>query len=61
MKYVIIIIFFSSQHFEKELKDKENQNKVLTNDNISLSIRLDEILNENQTLKNDIDLMKTSL
>lgn len=39
----------------------EYQNKLLVYDNSSINKKLEEILNENQTLKDEIVVMRTSL
>jgi len=53
--------FYFSQRYETELKEMENQNLLITNQNKSMNDNLNEIITKNQTLEDEIAILKASL
>jgi len=53
--------FYFSQHFETERRGMENQNLLLINQNKSMSENYDELRIKNQTLGDELNVLKTSL
>jgi len=53
--------FYFSQCFETEQREMENQNLLLINQNKSMNEKYNELRTKNQTLEDELNLLKTSL
>lgn len=53
--------FYFSQCFETERREMENQNLLLINQNKSMNEKYDELRTKNQTLEDELNVLKTSL
>jgi len=53
--------FYFSQRFETELREMENQNLLIINQNKSMNENFNEIRIKNQTLEDELTVLKASL
>lgn len=60
-KQVNLSSFYFSQHVQKESKEMEHQILLFDNQNESTDVNYNDILNNNQSLKNECDELLTSL
>ncbi|XP_022182336.1 putative leucine-rich repeat-containing protein DDB_G0290503 isoform X2 [Myzus persicae] len=54
-------VLYLNQRFETELREKENQNLLLINQNKSMNEKFDEIGTKNQILEDELNILKNSL
>lgn len=53
--------FYFSQNFETKFGEMKDENLQLINQNKSIDEKFNEISNKNQTLLDELDLLRTSL
>lgn len=60
-KYFLKVHFDFSQHFENKLREMESKTILLNNLYKSKNVEYDEIQIENQSLKDELSILKTFL